>query len=107
MLINIFVTSILEKSSGEISKQGIQMISRFRGVYRTLTVSEGALLLILLKGFQPLYNVTRSFVLVVMGVLYLPLHLIIIVIIITFIVNIIFIIFIITRIFIKSSLLFL
>ena len=62
---------------------------------------------------RPLCNVTRSSMLVVVGVLFLSLYFIIIIIIIiviisiTFIVNIIFIIFIITRIFIKSSLLFL
>ena len=73
----------------------------------------GELFLKLLKGFLTLRNVTRSSVLVVVGVLYLPLHFIIIVIvviaiiIITFTVNIFFIIFIFTRIFIKSSLLFL
>ena len=80
--------------------------------------------MILLKGLQPLFNVTRSSVLVAVGVLYLPLHFIIIVIIITIIiivvvffvvlivlliiiVNIIFISSIIIRIFIKRSLLFL
>ena len=104
---------------GESSKQGIQVAwstpihhitrwrSPFRGVYRTLTASEGELFLTLLKGFWSLCYVTRSFALVVVGVLYLPLHFIIFVIIITFIANIFFIIFIITRIFIKSSLLFL
>ena len=56
----------------------------------------------------------KELVLVVVGVLYLPLHfiiavviIIIVIITITFIVNIIFIIFIIIRIFIKSILLFL
>ena len=68
--------------------------------------------MILLKGFQPLCNITRSSILVVLDVLCLPLHfivivLLIIVIIITFIGNIIFIISIIIRIFTKSSLLFL
>ena len=38
--------------------------------------------LILLKGFRPLRNVTRSSVLVAVGVIYLPLHFVIIVIII-------------------------
>ena len=78
---------------GESSKQGIQApwstpihrvnwwISRFRGIYRALEASEAGLFLILLKGLRPLYNVTRSSVLVAVGVLYLPLHFIIIVII--------------------------
>ena len=57
-------------------------ISRFRGIYRALTASEARFLLILLKGLQPLYNVPRSSVLVAVGVLYLPLHFIIIAIII-------------------------
>ena len=110
----------LRNQVGESSKQGIQavwstlihhfkwLITRFRGVYRTLTLSERELFLILLKGPRPLYNVTRSSVLVA-----LPLYFIIIVIIVvititfTFIINIIFIIVIIIRIFIKSSLLFL
>ena len=113
----------LRNQVGQSSKQGIQtvwstpihhfkwLISRFRGVYRTLTSSERELFLILLKGPLPLYNVTRGSVLVA-----LPLHFIIIVIIIvvititfTFIINIIIIIvfIIIIRIFIKSSLLFL
>ena len=39
------------------------------------------LFLVLLKGLRPLCNVTRSSVLVAVGVLYLPLHFIIIVII--------------------------
>ena len=126
ILINITVTVILEKSSGESSKQGTQgacstpihhvkfWISRFRGTYRTLTASEGKLFLILLKGLRPLYKVTRSSVLVLVGVLYLPLYFIIIVVIIfviiiniALIVNIIFITSITIRIFIKSSLLFL
>ena len=42
-------------------------------------MSEAELFLILLKGLRPLCNVTRSSVLVVAGVLYLPLHFIIIV----------------------------
>ena len=111
----------LRNQVGESSKQGIQavwstsihlfkwLISRFKSVYRTFTLSERELFLILLKGPRPLYNVTRSSVLVA-----LPLHFIIIVIIVvvititfTFIINIIFIIVIIIRIFIKSSLLFL
>ena len=77
------------------------------------------LFLILVKGFRPLYNALRSSVLVAVGVLYLPLHfviivitiiiifIIIIIIIITFIINTIAIIFIITTIFMKNSLLFL
>ena len=56
-----------------------------------------------LKAFD-YYVMSQGAVLVVMGVLYLPLHFIIII---NFIVNIIFIISIIIRIFIKSSLLFL
>ena len=56
-------------------------ISRFRGIYRALTASEVGLFLILLKGLQSLFNVTKSSVLVAVGVLYLPLHFIIIVII--------------------------
>ena len=65
-------------------------------------MSEAGLFLMLLKSLRPLCNVTRSSVLVAVGVLRLPLHFIIIVIIvvlvcyriinITFIVNIIFII---------------
>ena len=84
-----------------------------RLIYIALTASEGELFFIILKYFQPLFNVASSSVLVVVGVLYLPLHfiifavIIIAVIIITFIVNIIFIISIIIRVFIKSSLLFL
>ena len=78
----------------------------FQSVYKTLKASQVVLFLILLKGFQPLYNVIRSSVWIVVGVSYLPLHfimsVIIIIIIITFIVNIIFIICIITRIFIKN-----
>ena len=98
----------------ESSKQGILAawstpihhvkwwISCFRGIYRTLVVSEVGLFLILLKSLRPFCNVTRSSVLVAVGVLPLLLHFIIIVIIIvvisyciiniTFIVNIIFII---------------
>ena len=56
-------------------------MSRFRGIYRALAASEAGLFLILLKGLRPLCNVTRSSVLVAVGVLYLPLHFIIIVII--------------------------
>ena len=103
---------------GESSKQGIQAawsapinhlkwwISHSRGIYRTLTTSEGRSFWYYLD-FHQLCNVTSSSVLVVVGILYLHLHFIIIVIIITFIADIFFIIFIITRIFIKSSLLFL
>ena len=99
----------------ESSKQGILAtwstpihhvkwwISCFRGIYRTLVVSEAGLFLILLKSLRPLCNVTRSSMLVVVGVLYLPLHFHIIVTIIvvvvcyciiniTFIVNIIFVV---------------
>ena len=111
----------------ENSKQGIQVawstpihhikwwIIRFRGLHRALVASDGGLFLILIKGFQSLFNVTRSSVLAVVGVLYLSLHFIVIIIIIliviiiniTFIINIIFVILIIIRIFIESSLLFL
>ena len=106
------VELFLRNQVGESSKQGIQAawstpihhvkwwISRFRGIYRALAASEVGLFLILLKNLRPLCNVTRSSVLVIVGVLYLPLHFIVIVIIvvcycitnITFIVNIIFII---------------
>ena len=84
----------LRNQVGESSKQGIQAawstpihhvkwwISHFRGIYRALAASEVGLFLILLKGLRPLCNVTRSSVLVAVGVLYLPLHFIIIVIII-------------------------
>ena len=109
------------------SKQGIQVawstpihhikwwIIRFRGLHRALVASDGGLFLILIKGFQSLFNVTRSSVLAVVGVLYLSLRFIVIIIIviiiviinITFIINIIFVILIIIRIFIESSLLFL
>ena len=115
LLLQIF----LRNRVGESSKQVIQgawstpthhlkwWISHSRGIYRASeggdTVGGGAFL-ILFKGFWPLCNVTRSSMLVVMGVLYLPLHFIIII---NFIVNIIFMISIIIRIFIKSSLLFL
>ena len=136
ILININVTIILEKSSvGESSKQGIQVawstpihhikwwIIRFRGIHRALVASDGGLFLILIKGFQSLFNITRSSVLAVVGALYLSLRFIVIIIIviiivivviivviiinITFIINIIFVILIIIRIFIESSLLFL
>ena len=82
----------LRNQVGESSKKGIQAawstpihhvkwwISRFRGIYRALAASEVGLFLILLKGLRPLCNVTRSSVLVAVGVLYLPLHFIIIVI---------------------------
>ena len=88
------VELFLRNQVGESSKQGIQAAcstpihhvkwrtSRFRGIYRALSVSEVGLFLILLKGLRPLYNVIRSSVLVVVGVLYLSLHFIIIVIII-------------------------
>ena len=64
-------------------------MSRFRGIYRALAASEAGLFLILLKGLRPLCNVTRSSVLVAVGVLYLPLHFIIIVVIIVAVVIII------------------
>ena len=124
IIIIIIITVILEKSSGESSKQEIQAtwstpihhvkwwISRFRGVYRDLTASGGSSFWYYLKAFGHSVMSQGAPLLVVVGVLYLPLHFIIIVIIIviitiTFIVNIIFIIFIIIRIFITSSLLFL
>ena len=83
----------LRNQVGESSKKGIQAawstpihhvkwwISRFRGIYRALAASEVGLFLILLKDLRPLCNVTRISVLVAVGVLYLPLHFIIIVII--------------------------
>ena len=124
ILINITGRVILEKSSGEefqASSTPIHhvkwWINRFKVMYRALAASEVGLFFILLKGLEPLCNVTRSSVLVAVGVLYLPLHCINYcyfywrcyhcIINITFIVNIIFIISIIVRIFIKSSLLFL
>ena len=76
MLINITVIGVLEKLRRESFKRGIQAawstpnhlvkwwISCFRGVYRTLITSEMELFLILIKGFRPLKNVTRSPVLV-------------------------------------------
>ena len=88
----------LRNQVGESSKQGIKAtwstlihhvkwwISCFRGIYRALEASEAGLFLILLKGLRPLYNVTRSSVLVAVGVLYLPLHFIITVIIIVVII---------------------
>ena len=52
-------------------------ISRFRGVYRVLTASEGELFFILLKGFRPLCNVTRSSALLLLLLLLLLLSLLI------------------------------
>ena len=52
-------------------------------------MSEEGLFLILLKSLQPLCNVTRSPVLVFVGVLYLPLHFVIVVIIIVVVVVVI------------------
>ena len=138
MLINITFAAILEKSSGgefqarnsngmvypysrEVMNKPFQ-----RRIQSPHSILRG-LFLMLLKGFPSLCNVTRSSVLVVVGVLYMLLHfiifvifiiiiifviIIIIIIIITIIINIIiviiiFIIFIIIRVFIKSSLLFL
>ena len=87
------VQLFLRKQVGETPKQGFKAawstpihhvnwwISRFRGIYRALAASEAGLFLILLKGLRPLCNVTRSSVLVAVGVLYLPLHFIIIIII--------------------------
>ena len=108
------VQLFLRNKVGESSKQGIQAawstpihhvkwwISRFRGIYQALKVSEAGLFLILLKSLRPLCNVTRSSALVAVGVLPLPLHFNIVIIIvvvvcyciinITFIVNIIFIV---------------
>ena len=54
-----------------------------RGIYRALAASEVGFFLILLKGLRPLRSVTRSSVLVAVGVLCLPLHFIIIVVVIT------------------------
>ena len=91
ILINITGTVILEKKVRESSKQGIQAawstpihhlkwrISRFRGIYRTLAASEAGLFLILLKGLQPLCDVTRRSVLVPVDLQYRPLHFIIVV----------------------------
>ena len=113
LLLRIF----LRNQVGESSKQVIQAawptpthhlqwwISHFRGICRA---SEGGdrgagTFSYYLKAFDH-YVMSQGAVLVVMGVLYLPLHFIIIT---NFIVNIIFIISVIIRIFIKSSLLFL
>ena len=119
-MLQLFLTNQVRESF----KQGIQAawsapihhvklwISRFRGVYRDLTASGRELFLILLKGFRPFCNVTRSSVVGCCGhsisasTSYYYCY-IIAIITITFIVNIIFIIFIIIRIFITSSLLFL
>ena len=111
MLIILPLQVFLKNQVRESSKQGIQVawstlihnvkwwISHFRDMYRTLTTSEGELFLMLLKGFWQLCNATRSFLLVVVAVLYLPLQFIIIIItlniitiIITFIIIIIIII---------------
>ena len=85
------VQLFLRNQVGESSKSGIQAawstpihhatwwISRFRGIYRALTASEAGLSLILLKGLRPLCKVTRSSVLIAVGVLYLPLYFIIII----------------------------
>ena len=129
------VQLFLRNQVGESYKQGIQAawstpihpvkwwISRFRGTYRALAASEVGLFFILLEGLRPLCNVTRSSVLVAVGVLYLPLafyyycyyyycccyyyyYYYYCIINITFIANIIFIISIIIRIFIRRSLLF-
>lgn len=68
--------------------------------------------MILVNGFRPLYNVTRSSVLVVVGVLDLLLHFILIVFLIiifvvdTIIISIIIVTFVITRILNRNSLLF-
>ena len=124
LLLLLLSQLFLRKQVGESSKQGIQVawsspinhvkwsISRFRGVYRDLTVSGGSSFWYYLKAFDHSVMSQRAPLLVVVSVLYLPLHFIIIVIIIvviaiTFIANVIFIIFIIIRFFITSSLLFL
>ena len=79
MLINITITGILERSNGREfqiwNSSGMVYhihlvkwwISRFRGAYKTPTASEIELFLILVKGFQSLYNVTRSLVLAAWG----------------------------------------
>ena len=78
MLINITFTCILGKLFGGEERNStatlIQQwqISRFRGIYRTLTAFEMELFLIWVKDFRPLYNVRRSSLIVVEGVLYLP-----------------------------------
>ena len=87
------VQLFLRNQVGESSKQGIQAawstpihhvkwwISRFRGIYKEpcLAASEAGLFLIILRGLRPLCKVTRSSVLVAVGVLYLPLYFIIII----------------------------
>ena len=95
------VELFLRNQVGESSKQGIQAawstpihhvkwwISRFRGIYRALAASEVGLFLILLKGLRPLCNVTRSSVLVAVGVLYLPLHFVIVIIVVNVVVVVI------------------
>ena len=124
----------LRNQLGESSKQEIQApwstpihhvkwwISRFRGVYRTITASYGRSFWFYLKAFGH-FVISQEVRFGCCGVLYMLLHfiifvifiiiiiiiivIIIIIIIIIIVVNIIFIIFIIIRIFIKSSLLFL
>ena len=95
------VQLLLRNQMGESSKQGIQVawstsihhvkwwINRFRGIYRALAASEARLFLISFKGLRPLCNVTRSSVLVAVGVLYLPVHFIFVIIIIIIIIVII------------------
>ena len=86
MLININIPVILEKSSGgefqarNSSSMVYPYISCYvmnksfqRHIQSPQSIS-GELFLILLKGFRSLCNVTRSSVLVVVGVLYMPLH---------------------------------
>ena len=116
LLLLLLLQLFLRNQVGESSKQVIQAawstpihhvkwwISRFRGVYRDLTASGGSSFWYYLKAFGHSVMSQGAPLLVVVGVLYLPLHFIIIVITIAFIVNIIFII---IRIFITSSLLFL
>ena len=110
-LLTLPLQVFLRNQVGQSSKQRIQeawsttihhikwCISRFRGAYRTHATSEVEFFVILVNGFQPLYNVTGCSVLLVVKILDLPRHFIIIVIIITIIINIIFITFIITKIF--------
>ena len=112
MLINITVTVTLEKSNGlKSSKQRIWMawstpinqvkwqISPFRGTYRTYITSETELFVILVNSFRPLYNVTKSLLLVVLGVLDLTLNFMMIMMVMMMMMNIIFITVIITRMF--------
>ena len=112
------VQLFLRNQVGKSSKKGIQAewstsihhvkwwISRFRGIYRACVVTEAGLFLILLKGLRPLCNVTRSSVLVAVGVLYLPLHFIIIVIIIVVVIIVLLILLLLLILFLLFQLLF-